>query len=103
MAGASRDNVIDFEFLRGRLNEMIFKDMCVASDNVRETFRFKNLYKMADHGSSEKGINWADGHIDYKNFHTWLMKPWSVFLNSTPTASLNLRFSLPIRDVRSIF
>jgi hypothetical protein len=25
---------------------------------------------MADHGSSENGINWADGHIDYGDLHT---------------------------------
>ena len=27
-------------------------------------------YKMADHGSSENGINWTDGHIEYKDLHT---------------------------------
>ena len=25
---------------------------------------------MAEHGSSENGINWADGHIEYKDLHT---------------------------------
>jgi len=27
---------------------------------------------MADHGSIENGINWMDGHIEYKEFHTVL-------------------------------
>ena len=35
-----------------------------------ETFRFKCPYKMADHGSSENSINWADEHIEYKELHT---------------------------------
>jgi hypothetical protein len=25
---------------------------------------------MADHGSSENGINWVDGHTEYKDLHT---------------------------------
>ena len=25
---------------------------------------------MADHGSSENGILWADGHIEYKELHS---------------------------------
>jgi hypothetical protein len=34
-----------------------------------ETFRFKSPYKMTDHFPSENGINWADGHIQYSEFH----------------------------------
>jgi len=25
---------------------------------------------MADHGSSENGLNWVDGHIEYRELHT---------------------------------
>jgi len=70
MAGASREAVNDFVFLRGRQNETFVKELCVASATAGETFQFKSPYMMADHGSSEKGINWADGHIEYKNLHT---------------------------------
>jgi len=63
MAGASKEAVIDFEFLRGRQNETVVKELCVASATASETFRLKSPYKMADHGSSENGIHWADGHI----------------------------------------
>jgi hypothetical protein len=70
MAGASREAVIDFEFLRGRQNKTVVKELCVASATASETFRFKSPYKMADHGSSENGINWTDGHIEYKDLHT---------------------------------
>jgi len=58
MAGASREAVIDFDFLRV---------LCVPSATAGETFRFKICYNMADHGSSENCINWAYGHIEYKN------------------------------------
>jgi len=27
---------------------------------------------MADHGSSENGINWIDGHIEYRELHMFL-------------------------------
>ena len=61
--------MIDFEFLRERQNEMVVKELSVASANATETFRFKSPYRMADHGSSENGLNWVDGHIEYKELH----------------------------------
>jgi len=64
MAGSSREAVFDYEFLRGRQNETVVKEFCVASAGASETFRFKPSYKMADHGSTENGINWIDGHIE---------------------------------------
>jgi len=36
------------------------------------TFRFKNPYKIAEHCSSENGLNGADGHVEYKELHTVL-------------------------------
>ena len=70
MEGATRVPVIDIELLRGRQNETVVDELCVASATFGETFRFKSPYKMADHGSSKKGIIWADGHIGYKVLHT---------------------------------
>jgi hypothetical protein len=63
MAGASREAVIDFEFLRVLQNETVVKELCIASSTPIEMFRFKSPDKMADNGSTENGINWADGHI----------------------------------------
>ena len=77
--------MIDFEFLRGRQNETVIRKLSLARDNAAETFRFKSPYKMADHGSSENGLNWADGHTEYKELHTVLMRPWPVSYTSTPT------------------
>jgi len=37
-----------------------------------ETCRFKPPYIMADHGTTENGINWIDWHIDYRELHTVL-------------------------------
>jgi len=70
MAGAIWEAIIHFEFLRGRQNETVVKDLCIACSTASETFRFNSPYKMDDHGSFENGINWADGHIDYKDLHT---------------------------------
>jgi len=50
MAEGGREVVIDYEFLRGLQNEAVVKELCVASAAATETFRFKSLYKMADHG-----------------------------------------------------
>ena len=70
MADASREAVIAFEFLRARQNEMVVKELCVASATASDTFRFKSPYKMADHGSSENGIHWADGHMENKELYS---------------------------------
>ena len=69
MGGGRREAVIEFEFLRGRQNETVVKELCVTSATAIWTFRFKNPYMMAVHGSSVYGINWADGHIEYKDLH----------------------------------
>ena len=53
---------------------MVVKLLCVANATVLVTFRFKCPYKMADHGSSEKSINRAEGHIEYKELHTVVNK-----------------------------
>ena len=38
MAVSSREAVIDYEFLRGRQNETVVKELCVASAIASETF-----------------------------------------------------------------
>ena len=63
MAGANREAVIDFEFMRDRQKDTVVKELFAACATAGETFRFKSPYKMADHGSSENGINWAAGYI----------------------------------------
>jgi len=72
MAGSSREAVIEYEFLRGRQNGTDVKELCVASVAASETFRFKPPYKMAEHGSSENGIYWFYGNIDYRDLYTVL-------------------------------
>jgi hypothetical protein len=62
--------VVDYEFLRGRQNGTVIKELCVASAAASETFRFKSTSKVADHCSSENGLNWADEHFEYKELHT---------------------------------
>jgi len=54
--------VIDFEFLRGRTNEIIVKKLSIAAANVSDSFRFKCPYRMT--------LNWDDGHIAYSELYT---------------------------------
>jgi hypothetical protein len=69
VADTIREAVIAFEFLQGWQNQTVAKELCVASANTSENFRFKCPYKMAVHSSSEHGINWADSHIMYRDLH----------------------------------
>ena len=56
MVVINREAVMDYEFLRGRQNETVVKELCVTSA-ATETFRFKPPYKLVDHGLTENGIN----------------------------------------------
>jgi len=69
MVGRSREAVIDYAFSRGRQNETMVKEICVASGAAYETFRFKPHHTMRYHVSSENGTNWVDGLIDYRKLH----------------------------------
>jgi len=71
--------VIDYEFLRGRQNERVIKELCMASAAASETFRFQGPYKMADHGSIYNGTHWNDGHIEYRELHTGVNEAVFVF------------------------
>jgi len=84
--------VIDYEFFRGRKFETVVNEPAWPAA-WRPRRSVSSPYKMAYHGSTENGINWNDGHIDYKGLHTVLKRPWSVSHNSTPTASHNARSS----------
>ena len=57
--------MIDYEVLRGRQNEEVFKEVSVAAENVIETFRFKSQYPMKAHGSDKNGLSWGDCQLDY--------------------------------------
>ena len=58
------------------------KELCVASATASETFHFKILYKMADHGSSGNGTNWADGHIEYKDLQNVVTEAVACFVHN---------------------
>jgi len=102
MAGASLEDVIDFEFLRGRQKETVVKELCVVSANASETFQFKRPYKIADHGSSENGIQLADGHIEYKELPSVVTEAVAGFAHLYAYGVSISRSSQPSRDVRSI-
>jgi len=93
MSRGTREVVIDYDFLRGRQNETVVNELCVASAAAYEIFRFKSPYKIADHGSTENGLNWSDGHIEYRELHRSLPKPWPDSRTTTPTASRNVHSS----------
>ena len=71
--------MIDYQFLRSRQNDMGVKELFVAITATPDTFRFKNPYKMADHGSSGNGLNLAEEHMEYKEMHTVLSEAVAAF------------------------
>ena len=60
---------MDFEFLRGRHNEIVVKELSVAVKNMIDSFRFKSPYSMTSQASDENGLNWEDGQIAYHDLY----------------------------------
>jgi hypothetical protein len=64
-----REVVIDFEYLRGRRDEIVVKELSLAAEDVIQTFHFQSPYEMEPHGSESNGLSWDDGHIPYYTLH----------------------------------
>jgi hypothetical protein len=65
-----KEVVIDFEYLKGRRDEIIVNELSIAAKDVIQTFHFQSPYEMEPHGSEASGLSWADGHIPYYTLHT---------------------------------
>jgi len=70
MSTSDMEAVIDFEFLKGRQNEIVVKELSVAAKNLQDSFRFRSPVSMTSHGYDENGLNWEDGHIAYNDLYT---------------------------------
>jgi len=79
MSTADMEVVIDFEFLRGRQCEIVFKELSVAAKNMIDSFRIKSPYRMTSHGSDENALNWEDAHIAYHYLYIVVSEAVAVF------------------------
>jgi hypothetical protein len=59
-----------FEYLKGRRDEIIVKELSIAAKDVIQTFHFQSPYEMEPHGSEASGLSMAHGHIPYYTLHT---------------------------------
>ena len=59
---------------------------------------------MAEHGSSENGINWADGHIEYKDLHTVVTEAVAGFahLYAYGVSKVTFIFTLTGRTIHNL-
>jgi len=99
-----REDVIEYKFLRGRHYEMVVIEFGVASAAEFETFRFKRTYKMAHHGSSENGLNRAEGHTEYKELCRVLREAVVGFAHLYANGVLKCTFlaTLTIRPIHNL-
>jgi hypothetical protein len=59
---------------------------------------------MADQGSSENGINWANGHIEYKDLHTVVTEvvAWFAHLYAYGVSKVTFLSSLTGRTINNL-
>ena len=83
--------VVAIEFLRGRNDELVAKEVAIVSNNVMETHHFKSPYSPympEDDGDDDNfnGLSWSDGLIEYSNLFTVLKAP-AILHTFTATAA----------------
>jgi hypothetical protein len=69
--------VVDYAILKGVNNEIIIKELLIASYGIIQTCQFKSPYEMApntreSNKSSDNGISWDDGNASYSQLSTVL-------------------------------
>ena len=81
----------------------VVKELCVASAAASETFCFKSPHKMADHGSTDNGINWMDGHIEYRELYTVINEVVAGFsrLYAYGVSKCTFLAGLPVRPIHN--
>ena len=59
------------EFLRGRSDELVAKEVAIVSNNVMQTHHFKSPYSPympEDEDDNDNGLSWQDRSIEYSSF-----------------------------------
>jgi hypothetical protein len=69
-----KEVVIDFEYWRGRQNEIVVKELSIAAKDVIQRFHFQSPYEMQPHGYETNVLNWDDGYIHYNILQTVVEK-----------------------------
>ena len=98
------------EFLRGRSDELVAKDVVIVSNNVMQTHHFKSPYSSympEDEDDNDNGLSWSDWSIDYSNLFTVLQESTSNFAHvysyGTETCEfLHNLLQFPIHDLKTL-
>ena len=86
--------VVAIEFLRGRSDELVAKEVAIVSNNVMQTQHFKSPCSpyMPEEDDNDNGLSWQDGSIEYSNLFTVLKGSTSNFAPFTAMAPKHLHF-----------
>jgi hypothetical protein len=57
--------VIAMEFLRGRDNELVAKEVAIVSKNVKQTHHFMSPFAHYFYNDTGNGLDWDDGFLSY--------------------------------------
>ena len=91
--------VMDFDYLRGRQNEIIVNEAAVAGENVSALFRLEPPYYMAHHGAVENGLNWYDGNDAYHKLSAVLKEAVAGFAHVYSFDPTKCRFLSALLDL----
>ena len=98
------------EFLKGRSDELVAKEVAIVPNNVMQTHHFKNPYSPympEDEDDNDNGLSWQDGSIEYSSLFTVLKESTSNFAHiysyGTETCEfLHDLLQVPIHDLKTL-
>jgi hypothetical protein len=95
--------VVSIEFLRGRNDEIVAKELAVVSKKIIQTYHFKRPYNNYFSDDNSNGISWDEGFLAYKLF-TVLSEVTSNFahvysLGTSTCQLLKDLLHIPINDL----
>ena len=99
--------VIAIEFLRGKNDELVAKEVAIVSKNVIQTHNFKSPYDHYFFGDLENRQNWEDSFIPYDQIFTVLRESPSNFAHvygyGTETCEfVRIQLQVPIHDLQTL-
>ena len=71
--------VINYEYLKGKQDEVVIKENSIAAKNVLHTLHFRSPYGIFSQGSGVNGLNCDDGIIPYNELETALSEAVSGY------------------------
>jgi len=99
--------VVAIEFLRGRDEELVAKEVAIVSKNVIQTHHFMSPYAHYFYNDTSNGLGWDDGFLAYDKLYTVLSEVTANFAHVYSYGTATCQFlkdllHIPVHDLQTL-